>query len=558
MHENKDKTESREPKDLNSCSTNGSDQLNNSGHGVCEYIGATHSSQHTASDAKHSSTCCCPTHEMWELPIPLIVANRSQQGEELARINITDASNNSTEAYTATHNIHAQFNAVKQAHIHTSSLLSYNYYKEVPSNTDLTPAKPNTDTSSGTVAQKLRIGSYELSQICPTLLTQQKKQSHAYANRLHKGDVFAIHLQLNASFQKRYQTKRLSKRSPALPLTLQSKLSTIGNRRRHDISADQSTNHGGHYTYEGWGHYPVTSHAVSVIPFSLNPIDAYQLSEGREVAHSTSWQHQSSQRGDEIMVGKESRPLHLMATPIITVGRRDHGTITSSLGSQRNKAQYAMKICSISKLMQQHTIKHMYSARPCSFSAIPPSGLPPTSNWYRNIDLEEGFPTAVPMLKANQHISGDLRKTTTVIPDQFRPPHCNQPQSSSACTTIQLEHLKIDYVPRLGLTYSVSSQLRSRHCQLSHEDATQLTHQKITTSTDYTFICAPVHLSACAPHNSSDRTSSTQSKLHSNPLTAYNTQVRSHTVNQLRALYPACSNQTAWDALSAVESKLRT
>ncbi|KZV34270.1 hypothetical protein F511_38109 [Dorcoceras hygrometricum] len=33
-------------------------------------------------DAKHGSTCCCPTQEMWELPTPLIVANRSQQGFE--------------------------------------------------------------------------------------------------------------------------------------------------------------------------------------------------------------------------------------------------------------------------------------------------------------------------------------------------------------------------------------------------------------------------------------------------------------------------------------------
>ncbi|KZV16654.1 hypothetical protein F511_43977 [Dorcoceras hygrometricum] len=48
-----------------------------------EYMGATHSSQHTAPDAEHSSTCCCPTHEMWELPTPLIVANRSQQEDEV-------------------------------------------------------------------------------------------------------------------------------------------------------------------------------------------------------------------------------------------------------------------------------------------------------------------------------------------------------------------------------------------------------------------------------------------------------------------------------------------
>ncbi|KZV24357.1 hypothetical protein F511_25898 [Dorcoceras hygrometricum] len=83
MHENKATTESREPKDLNSCSTNELDQLNNSGHGMCEYMGAIHSSQHTAPDAEHSSTYCCPTHEMWELPTPLIVANRSQQGDEI-------------------------------------------------------------------------------------------------------------------------------------------------------------------------------------------------------------------------------------------------------------------------------------------------------------------------------------------------------------------------------------------------------------------------------------------------------------------------------------------
>ncbi|KZV13861.1 hypothetical protein F511_44925 [Dorcoceras hygrometricum] len=31
---------------------------------------------------KQRSTCCCPTHEMWELHTPLTVANRSQQGDE--------------------------------------------------------------------------------------------------------------------------------------------------------------------------------------------------------------------------------------------------------------------------------------------------------------------------------------------------------------------------------------------------------------------------------------------------------------------------------------------
>ncbi|KZV15657.1 hypothetical protein F511_24363 [Dorcoceras hygrometricum] len=144
-------------------------------------MGATHSSQHTAPDAKHSSTSCFPTHEMWELPTPLIVANRSQQGDEVRELPTQpqqhpDAMINTKtytlrKAHTAASIItHAQSKAVKQAHIRTSSLLCYNYYNGVPSNTDLTPAKPKTITNSGTVTQKARIGSYELNQICPTLL----------------------------------------------------------------------------------------------------------------------------------------------------------------------------------------------------------------------------------------------------------------------------------------------------------------------------------------------------------------------------------------------------
>ncbi|KZV23984.1 S-adenosyl-L-methionine-dependent tRNA 4-demethylwyosine synthase [Dorcoceras hygrometricum] len=46
-----------------------------------------HSSIKSATDrwplCINHSTCRCPTHEMWELPTPLIVANRSQQGEEV-------------------------------------------------------------------------------------------------------------------------------------------------------------------------------------------------------------------------------------------------------------------------------------------------------------------------------------------------------------------------------------------------------------------------------------------------------------------------------------------
>ncbi|KZV49157.1 hypothetical protein F511_42946 [Dorcoceras hygrometricum] len=81
--------------------------------------------------------------------------------------------------------IHAKSNAVKQAHMRTLAL-SYNYNNEVLRNTDPKTCYTTMHKISGTVAQNLRIGSYELNQICPTLLTVEgSKQS----TRLHKGDV---------------------------------------------------------------------------------------------------------------------------------------------------------------------------------------------------------------------------------------------------------------------------------------------------------------------------------------------------------------------------------
>ncbi|KZV30035.1 hypothetical protein F511_19261 [Dorcoceras hygrometricum] len=163
MRENKATTATQGAKESQgTAQSTDTNQLNNNGHGVCEYMGTTHSSQHTAPDAKHSSTRCCPTHEMWELPTPLIVANRSQQGDEVYGsyplvLNRHPGKMSNIEhipqykAYTAASIIiHAQSNAVKQAHIRTSNLLCYNYSNRVPSNTDLTPAKPNTNTSYGT------------------------------------------------------------------------------------------------------------------------------------------------------------------------------------------------------------------------------------------------------------------------------------------------------------------------------------------------------------------------------------------------------------------------
>ncbi|KZV39016.1 hypothetical protein F511_33251 [Dorcoceras hygrometricum] len=74
MHEMRLQPKLGSQRNLKNRSTTSKDQLSNGGHGVCEYMGATHSSQHTVPDAKHSSTCCCPTHEVWELYTPLIVA----------------------------------------------------------------------------------------------------------------------------------------------------------------------------------------------------------------------------------------------------------------------------------------------------------------------------------------------------------------------------------------------------------------------------------------------------------------------------------------------------
>ncbi|KZV53501.1 hypothetical protein F511_43422 [Dorcoceras hygrometricum] len=103
------------------------------------------------------------------------------------------------KAYTTASIItHAQSKAVKQAHIRTSSLLCYNYYYGVPSNTDLSPAKPNTDTNSGTVTQKPRIGSYKLnpSLSYPSNTTEGSKQStriETKKNRHRTGHGAAAH-----------------------------------------------------------------------------------------------------------------------------------------------------------------------------------------------------------------------------------------------------------------------------------------------------------------------------------------------------------------------------
>ncbi|KZV34300.1 hypothetical protein F511_38796 [Dorcoceras hygrometricum] len=112
-----------------------------------------------------------------------------------------------------------------------------------------TTCSTETHKTSGTEAQKTAAGSYELHQRYPTSLTQQKAlnklkgkiytypkklgaKSDAYANRLHKGDVFAHLTSLKQTFENNIQMKRLIKRSPTLQLLLSSELPTIGNQIR--------------------------------------------------------------------------------------------------------------------------------------------------------------------------------------------------------------------------------------------------------------------------------------------------------------------------------------
>ncbi|KZV21128.1 hypothetical protein F511_13194 [Dorcoceras hygrometricum] len=118
-----------------------------------------------------------------------------------------------------------------------------------PSNADPPPAKPTQATAQGPKHRKATAGSYKLNQLYSTsynsaesskqhkvesehLPQKARTEPDAYANRLHKGDVF-VHLTIfKQTSERNIQTKRLNKRSPTLPLLLQSELSTIGNRRR--------------------------------------------------------------------------------------------------------------------------------------------------------------------------------------------------------------------------------------------------------------------------------------------------------------------------------------
>ncbi|KZV17410.1 hypothetical protein F511_09082 [Dorcoceras hygrometricum] len=110
------------------------------------------------------------------------------------------------------------------------------------------PAKPNNNANLGTQSSELRTGSYNLDQLCPTLLAQQTALNKA--QDYTKGSFSCDPLPALQSLRKRYEKNRLKKRSPALPLLLSSTLSTTGNRRRKASVNDLD------YTPNRFGTYP--------------------------------------------------------------------------------------------------------------------------------------------------------------------------------------------------------------------------------------------------------------------------------------------------------------
>ncbi|KZV27978.1 plant regulator RWP-RK family protein isoform 1 [Dorcoceras hygrometricum] len=159
--------------------------------------------------------------------------------------------------HSKAHIIYAQPIAVTKLNIRTLTSELYLAHavchNESPRNAYPPPAKPIQAISQGLQLRTTAAGSYDSTSATSTfllprialtslkaesLLTPNKLgldvKSDAYANRLHKGDVSAILFQLLPCLRKGYETKRLSKRSPTLPLSLSSELSTDGNLNEKD------------------------------------------------------------------------------------------------------------------------------------------------------------------------------------------------------------------------------------------------------------------------------------------------------------------------------------
>ncbi|KZV41506.1 hypothetical protein F511_22058 [Dorcoceras hygrometricum] len=254
-------------KDLNNSSTARSDQRKDSQwpRGILSTWEPPTHLQYTIPDANRQLHLLLPTHEMWELPTPLIVANKPSR--EMRDTGVNRSASEVYENYPLVlkHSIltqtitalstHSQaYNpcsilSCKQAHIRTSNLcatITTNWVRATQIHHLLSQHKQLLKDRS---IEKQQLGATNSTSAILLHLTQQRAinntrqglktypnklgaKSDAYANRLHKGDVFAHLTSFNKTSESNISTKRLSKRSPTLPLLLQSELSTIGNRRR--------------------------------------------------------------------------------------------------------------------------------------------------------------------------------------------------------------------------------------------------------------------------------------------------------------------------------------
>ncbi|KZV33755.1 hypothetical protein F511_12325 [Dorcoceras hygrometricum] len=221
--------------------------------------------QYTIPDANNQLHLLLVTQEMWELSTPLIAANKPSKeievrelpdhpprymGTTLSSLNIASwySQFNRTGIASKT-GLDSNMRLYTSSHPYLKSL-GNNYYKQIVTMTHIHHLlNGNTTTSQRPKHRKATTGSYNSTSADPTSLTQQKAQSklkvrsftypnkpgeksNAYANRLHKGDVFAHLTSFKKMFENNIQTKRLSKRSPTLPLSLSTELSTTDNRRR--------------------------------------------------------------------------------------------------------------------------------------------------------------------------------------------------------------------------------------------------------------------------------------------------------------------------------------
>ncbi|KZV48354.1 hypothetical protein F511_29221 [Dorcoceras hygrometricum] len=201
-------TKSREPKDRNNSSTARSDQRKDRQcpRGILSTWELPTHLQYTVPDAHKQLHLLLPTHEMWELPTPLIVANKPSR--EMRYTGITRSSSSSE--------VYGNYPLVLKHSILIATMTSRAHRS--------TTCSTATHKSSWTEAQKTAAGSYKLHQRYPTSLTQQKAlnnlkgriytypkklgvKSDAYANRLHKGDVFAHLTSFKQTSESNFQTK---------------------------------------------------------------------------------------------------------------------------------------------------------------------------------------------------------------------------------------------------------------------------------------------------------------------------------------------------------------